>query len=312
MKKILVGLLLGITVFATACGSSQTSTETSSETESVGTDLVTSEVSEESAETESTVESTVASTEESTAETTTSSISSFEDVNTDAVSLIALGNSDVPVGQYSEEIFENLGIWDAIQSKISYGSTVKEVLSQVEEGAVDCGVVYATDAATSDGGIKVVATADDSLMDTPVVYPVATVNTSENQEAADAFINFLSTDEAVQEFENVGFTMADTNEAEDITTDAECTLNVFAAASLTESLSAIEPLFEAEYPNIDVVFNFDSSGTLETQIENGAEADVFFSAAEKQMTALIDAGYVEDGSQEDLLKNSVVLIVPES
>lgn len=75
-------------------------------------------------------------------------LASFEDVGTDKVKLIALGNSDVPVGQYSEEIFTNMGIWDQLNAdgKITFGSNVKEVLAQVEEGAVDCGVVYSTDA----------------------------------------------------------------------------------------------------------------------------------------------------------------------
>ena len=75
----------------------------------------------------------------------------FDSLATDQVSLIALGNSDVPVGQYSQEILEKLGIWEQMQDKISFGSNVKEVLSQVEEGSVDCGMVYATDAATAEG-----------------------------------------------------------------------------------------------------------------------------------------------------------------
>lgn len=77
----------------------------------------------------------------------------------DKVSLIALGNSDVPVGQYSEEIFTYLGVWEQLnrEQKITFGTNVKEVTSQVAEGAVDCGVVYGTDAYSA--GLEVVAEA---------------------------------------------------------------------------------------------------------------------------------------------------------
>ena len=70
-------------------------------------------------------------------------ITSFADAGTDKVKLMALGNSDVPVGQYSQEIFTYLNLWDKLNSekKITFGSNVKEVLAQVEEAAVDCGVV---------------------------------------------------------------------------------------------------------------------------------------------------------------------------
>ncbi|MFR5879611.1 MAG: substrate-binding domain-containing protein [Cloacibacillus evryensis] len=76
-------------------------------------------------------------------------IRSFGDVVTDKVKLIALGNSDVPVGQYSEEIFKNMGIWDRLKSenKITFASNVKEVLAQTAAAAVNCGIVYSTDAA---------------------------------------------------------------------------------------------------------------------------------------------------------------------
>jgi molybdate transport system substrate-binding protein len=86
-------------------------------------------------------------------------IASFEDVATDKVQLLAVGNSDVPVGQYAQDVFEYLGIWDQLNSdgKITFGSNVKEVLAQVESAAVDCGVVYVSDAATGTG-ITVVAT----------------------------------------------------------------------------------------------------------------------------------------------------------
>lgn len=96
------------------------------------------------------------------------------------------------------------------------------------------------------------------------------------------------------------------------------TLTVFAAASLTESLQQIGRLFERKHKGVTVKFNFDSSGTLCTQIAEGAKADVFFSAAEKQMDQLdggLDgqegAGMVDYATRVDLLQNKVVLCVPK-
>ncbi|HCP14278.1 MAG TPA: molybdate ABC transporter substrate-binding protein [Peptococcaceae bacterium] len=132
-------------------------------------------------------------------------IQSFEDVNTDAVSMIALGNADVPVGQYSEEIFTKMGIWDEIHGKITFGSNVKEVTTQVSEGAVDCGVVYATDAFSA--GLTPVAEAPADMLATPVVYPAAVLKSSKHPEAAQAFLDYLRTDACTTVFEKVGFTI---------------------------------------------------------------------------------------------------------
>lgn len=247
---------------------------------------------------------------ESKAQDNQSEITSFEDVATDKVSLIALGNSDVPVGQYSEEIFKNLGVWDDIQSKISFGSNVKQVLSQVSEKSVGCGVVYRTDAVTEDG-VEVVCTPPQGALETPVIYPAAVLKNSKNAEAAKSFLIYLLSDAAKAEFEKVGFKMATDNKPGETKTDAKCTINVFAAASLTESLTQIQKLYNVENPDVEIVFNFDSSGTLKTQIESGADVDVFISAATKQMNGLKDGGYIDESTELQLLENEVVLIVPK-
>ena len=133
-------------------------------------------------------------------------LTGFCDAADDKVALVALGNSDVPVGQYAQEIFTAMGVWEEIFPKASLGSNVKEVLAQVESGAVDLGVVYATDAATATG-VEVVAEAPaDSHR--PVVYPGAVLKSSGSIDAAKAFLTFLETPEAVKVFEAVGFTMA--------------------------------------------------------------------------------------------------------
>lgn len=132
-------------------------------------------------------------------------INDFKDVVTDKVFLISLGNSDVPVGQYSEEIYKNLGLWDQLKSlsKITFASNVKEVLSHVAAGAVDCGIVYSTDAATSNA-VEIVADAPkDSHR--PITYPAAIMKGAKDKEAAAAFVEFLKGREATDVFTGIGF-----------------------------------------------------------------------------------------------------------
>jgi len=86
---------------------------------------------------------------------------------------------------------------------------------------------------------------------------------------------------------------------------------VSAAASLTDALQNIGTKYEAENPSVKIIYNFGSSGALQTQIEQGAPADVFISAAPKQMDALEEKGLLLEGTRQDLLANEVVLIVPK-
>ena len=133
-------------------------------------------------------------------------IQSFEDIGTDQCKRIALGNEDVPVGSYSVEILTNLGILDELESgnKITYGSNVKEVTTQVKEAAADCGIVYATDAFSA--GLETVdqATAEEC---SPVIYPAALTASTEHADEAQAFLDYLTTDDAAAIFTSVGFTM---------------------------------------------------------------------------------------------------------
>ena len=135
-------------------------------------------------------------------------IESFEDLGTGKLSLLALGNEDVPVGQYSTEILTNLGILDSLEaeSKITYGSNVKEVTTQVSEAAADAGIIYATDAFSA--GLTVVDQAEGDLCK-QVIYPAAVLNISKNPEAAKEFLAYLQTDTCMQVFEAVGFTAAE-------------------------------------------------------------------------------------------------------
>lgn len=118
--------------------------------------------------------------------------------------MLAIGNSDVPVGQYTQKIFAYYGIDEAsVADKLTYGSNVKEVTTAVSEGTVDCGIIYASDAYSAQLTVAAEATAD---MCGQVIYPAAVLNTSANQEAAAAFLTYLQGEEASAEFEAVLFT----------------------------------------------------------------------------------------------------------
>ena len=91
----------------------------------------------------------------------------------------------------------------------------------------------------------------------------------------------------------------------------EAELTVFAAASMQETLTEIGENYKKDHSNITLTFNFDSSGTLQTQIEEGADCDIFISAGQKQMNALEEGGSILAGSRFDLLENKAALAVPE-
>ena len=119
---------------------------------------------------------------------------------------LAMGNSDVPVGQYTQKIFASYGLDEEALAQagcLTYGSNVKEVTTAVSEATVDCGIIYATDAFSA--GLTVVDEATADLCG-QVIYPAAVLNISKHPEAAQAFLGYLSTDEAAAVFESVGFT----------------------------------------------------------------------------------------------------------
>ena len=136
-------------------------------------------------------------------------IESFEDlagILRSGEILMAMGNSDVPVGQYTQKILAYYGLDEAELArggKISYGSNVKEVTTQVAEGSVDCGVIYGTDAFSAGLDVKDTATLE---MCGQVIYPAAVMKNSAAPEAAQAFLDYLRGEEAARIFEGVGFT----------------------------------------------------------------------------------------------------------
>lgn len=116
--------------------------------------------------------------------------------------LLAIGNSDVPVGQYTEKIFAYYGLDEsAMTDCLTYGNNVKEVTTQVSEAAADCGIIYATDAFSA--GLEVVDSATAEMCG-QVIYPAAVLK-GEKEEAAQAFLDYLQTADAMEVFKSVGF-----------------------------------------------------------------------------------------------------------
>ena len=132
-------------------------------------------------------------------------VTGFENI-TDAKNM-ALAGEDVPVGQYSKEAFENLGMWDDVEAKTSFGTNVTEVLSWVAAGSADAGIVYLTDATTSDqfDQVKVIGYAPEGSV-SKVIYPVGVVSASKKKDAAQKFVDYLGTDDALSFFAEYGFT----------------------------------------------------------------------------------------------------------
>ncbi len=136
-----------------------------------------------------------------------SRLAGFDGLSSPGVRLVALGDpASVPAGQYGKQTLTSLKLYDELRSKIVLGKDVRQVLTYVETGNADAGLVYATDALISTR-VRVVAAAPESSHD-PIVYPVAIVTGARNEAAARAFLAYLSTPAARAVFIKRGFTMA--------------------------------------------------------------------------------------------------------
>jgi len=133
-------------------------------------------------------------------------INSFEDVATDSIGNIAYGDPEsTPFGTFAEEIFDSFGLLEIARDKAVLGSDVNQVLNWVEQDEVDAGVVFKTDAVSSDL-VRIAAEAPAGSYTEPV-NPVAIVEASENKDAAERFIDFLQSETATEIFEEFGFTV---------------------------------------------------------------------------------------------------------
>ena len=144
-------------------------------------------------------------------------VTGFENI-TDAAN-IALAGDSVPVGQYAREIFDNLGITDEVNKmEINEGKNVSEVLAAVSEGSNEIGIVYATEAASVADKVYVIAEAPADALKTPVLYPVGLIEDKEASEddtaAAEAFLEYIKSDDAMKVFEKYGFTAYKADDAD--------------------------------------------------------------------------------------------------
>ncbi|MDG2989477.1 molybdate ABC transporter substrate-binding protein [Candidatus Synechococcus calcipolaris G9] len=131
-------------------------------------------------------------------------ITGMEDLTKPEVNRVAIGNpATVPMGRYSEEIFKNLDLMDAVQSKLIFGENIRQVLSYVETGNVDAGLVWVTDANTTDQ-VTIVESISETLH-SPAIYPAAVVAQTSHLESATAYVQFLRNEQAKKIFTEYGF-----------------------------------------------------------------------------------------------------------
>ena len=125
--------------------------------------------------------------------------------NVNDATIVAIGDPEVvPAGQYAKEALTNVNVWDSIQDKVSLGGNVTEVLAWVENGSAEVGIVYASDAAKSNH-VEIIEECDASLLETPVLYPVAALKETKNSDETKQFLEFLQSEDAIKVFEKLGF-----------------------------------------------------------------------------------------------------------
>jgi len=138
------------------------------------------------------------------APTNLATIASFEDLTKSEVQKIAIGDpASVPAGQYAEETLKFYGILEEVKDRLVYGTNVTQVLTYVESGNVDAGMVFLTDAKTTEK-VKIVSTAAPESH-SPIVYPIAIIKDSKQPEIAKEFIDFLASSEGQIVFNKYGF-----------------------------------------------------------------------------------------------------------
>lgn len=131
-------------------------------------------------------------------------VNSFFNLTRDDIRKIAIGEPrSVPAGQYAEQVLKQLKIYDKIKSKFVFANNVRQVLAAVESGNADAGLVYRTDAAISNK-VKTVVAASETYH-APIIYPMAVLRQSKNQQAASEFVQYLSGDQSKAVLKKYGF-----------------------------------------------------------------------------------------------------------
>ena len=134
-------------------------------------------------------------------------ISNFTDAAGDKVSHVAVGGTNVSVGQYAQQIFSSYGLWEQLQqqNKLVFADTSRDVITRLEAGEADCGVLYQTDTALSEN-VEIAAVAPPAACD-PILYPAAVLKNSGNGKAAQRFLEFLQSETCRTLFEDAGFSV---------------------------------------------------------------------------------------------------------
>jgi len=132
-------------------------------------------------------------------------ITSVDDLTSDSVTKIAVGNPETaPVGKYAKSSLENMGLWDTLEPKVVYGENVRQVLTYMETGDVDAGFVYMTDAKIAkENTIEVLETVPTT---TEIIYPACVIDSSENKEEAQIFLDYLTSENGKEILTSYGFT----------------------------------------------------------------------------------------------------------
>jgi molybdate transport system substrate-binding protein len=132
-------------------------------------------------------------------------ITSFADLGSPEVRRLAVGNpKTVPAGQYAEQSLTRLGLWQQLQPRLVLAEDVRQVLDYVARGEVDAGIVYASDVRAPGNRVRTMASAPEDSHD-PILYPLAIVRASSHQEAAQAFIDTVMSDDGRRILEKHGF-----------------------------------------------------------------------------------------------------------
>ncbi|WP_459201750.1 molybdate ABC transporter substrate-binding protein [Methanococcus sp. CF] len=132
-------------------------------------------------------------------------VTSVEDLTNDDVTKVSIGNPETaPVGKYAKESLVDSGLWDALEEKMVYGENVRQVLTYLETGDVDAGFVYMTDAKIAkENSIEIITTVPTV---TEIIYPVCIIDSSENKEEAQVFVDYLTSETGKQILTDYGFT----------------------------------------------------------------------------------------------------------
>lgn len=139
-------------------------------------------------------------------EKSTLGLAKFEDLSKASVQKLSVGEpAVVPAGQYAQQVLQKMGIWDQLKDKTVYAKDVRTVLTYVETGNVEAGIVYKTDAAASNK-VKIAATAPEGSHQS-IIYPAAVLTGSKQQKAAEEFLAYMAGPEGKTVFEKYGFVM---------------------------------------------------------------------------------------------------------